>query len=103
MSSYILPTGTTQDTRLVDPPPPTPPSPPHVDLMVMHRSCSSFLVSVKRVSPALDPAMMPALLTKESVSVDLPWSTWAITDMLRMLDRLSMMTRTCGMSNGAYG
>jgi len=71
--------------------------------MVMHRSCSSFLVSVKRVSPALDPAMMPALLTKESVSVDLPWSTWAITDMLRMLDRLSMMTRTCGMSNGAYG
>ena len=38
--------------------------------------------------------MMPALLTRESVSVDLPWSTWAITDILRMLDRLSMIART---------
>ena len=44
----------------------------HVDLMVMQRSCSSFLVSVKRVSPALSPAMIPALLTNESVSVDFP-------------------------------
>ena len=33
-----------------------------VDLMVMHRSCSSFRVSVNRVSPALLPAMIPALL-----------------------------------------
>ena len=44
----------------------------YVDLIVMHRSCSSFLVSVKRVSPALEPAIMPALLTSESVNVDLP-------------------------------
>ena len=40
--------------------------------MVMHRSCSSFLVSVKRVSPALAPAMIPALDTRESVRVDFP-------------------------------
>lgn len=71
---------------------------PYVDLMVMQRSCSSLRVSVKRVSPALAPAMIPALetykpkkitktlinlrgvmgrgrlstLTKESVKVDLP-------------------------------
>lgn len=30
-------------------------------------------------------AMIPAAATRESVRVDLPWSTWAITDMLRML------------------
>lgn len=35
----------------------------HVDLMVMQRSCSSLRVSVKRVSPALAPAMIPALDT----------------------------------------
>lgn len=45
---------------------------PYVDLMVMHLSCSSFLVSVNRVSPAFADAMIPALLTKESVSVDFP-------------------------------
>lgn len=28
--------------------------------------------------------MIPALETRESVSVDLPWSTWAMTEMLRM-------------------
>ncbi len=44
----------------------------YVDLMVMQRSCSSFLVSVKRASPAFDAAMIPALETKESVRVDLP-------------------------------
>ena len=65
----------------------------HVDLMVMQRSCSSLRVSVKRVSPARDDAMIPALDTSESVSVDLPWSTWAITDMFLMLDFLSMMAR----------
>ena len=32
----------------------------HVDLMVMQRSCSSFLVSVALVSPAFEAAMMPA-------------------------------------------
>jgi hypothetical protein len=26
-------------------------------------------------------AMMPAAATRESVRVDLPWSTWAMTDM----------------------
>lgn len=65
----------------------------YVDLMVMQRSCSSFLVSVNLISPALAPAMMPALLTSESVSVDLPWSTCAITDMLRMFFFLSMISR----------
>lgn len=42
-------------------------------------------VSVNRMSPALAPAMIPALETSESVRVDFPWSTWAITDMFRML------------------
>ena len=32
----------------------------YVDLMVMQRSCSSFLVSVALVSPALEAAMIPA-------------------------------------------
>ena len=65
----------------------------YVDLMVMHLSCSSFLVSVALVSPALAEAIIPALDNKESVKVDLPWSTWAITDMFRMLCFLSMMVR----------
>lgn len=59
----------------------------------MHRSCSSLRVSVNRVSPARAEAMIPALHTRESVSVDLPWSTWAITDMFLMLAFLSMMAR----------
>lgn len=59
----------------------------------MQRSCSSLRVSVKRVSPARDDAMIPALDTSESVSVDFPWSTCAITDMFLMLDFLSMMAR----------
>lgn len=65
----------------------------HVDLMVMQRSCSSLRVSVKRVSPALAPAMIPAFDTNESVNVDFPWSTWAMTDMLRMFFFLSIMAR----------
>lgn len=65
----------------------------YVDLMVMQRSCSSLRVSVKRVSPALAPAMIPALETSESVKVDFPWSTWAMTDMLRMFRFLSIMPR----------
>jgi hypothetical protein len=32
--------------------------------------------------------------TRESVRVDLPWSTWAITDMFRMFSLLSMHART---------
>jgi hypothetical protein len=43
-----------------------------VDLMVIPRSCSSARVSVKRASPALFEAIMPAFCTKESVNVDLP-------------------------------
>lgn len=38
----------------------------------MQRSCSSFRVSVKRVSPALAPAIIPAFDTNESVNVDFP-------------------------------
>jgi hypothetical protein len=45
----------------------------------------TYRVSVNRMSPALEPAIIPALDTKESVRVDLPWSTCAMTDMLRML------------------
>jgi hypothetical protein len=33
------------------------------------------------------------LETRESVSVDFPWSTWAITDIFRMFLFLSIMTR----------
>lgn len=65
----------------------------YVDLIVMQRSCSSFRVSVNLVSPAFAPAMIPALLTRESVKVDLPWSTWAITDILRIFRFLSIMPR----------
>lgn len=65
--------------------------------MVMQRSCSSLRVSVKRVSPARAEAMMPAFDTRESVRVDFPWSTCAITDMLRMLAFLSMMARIWSM------
>lgn len=64
-----------------------------VDLIVIHLSCSSLRVSVNRVSPALEPAIIPALDTRESVSVDFPWSTWAMTDMLRIFFFLSIMTR----------
>ena len=46
-----------------------------VDLMVIHRSCSSLRVSVKRCSPALAAEMIPARWTRESVRVDFPWST----------------------------
>lgn len=65
----------------------------YVDLIVMQRSCSSLRVSVKRVSPAFAPAMIPAFETSESVKVDLPWSTWAMTDILRMFRFLSIMPR----------
>ena len=54
-------------------------------LIVMHRSCSSCRVSVRRMSPAASVEMMPAAATSESVSVLLPWSTCAMTDRLRML------------------
>lgn len=46
-----------------------------VDLMVIPRSFSSSLVSVKRMSPAFAEAMIPAFETRESVRVDFPWST----------------------------
>jgi hypothetical protein len=65
-----------------------------VDLMVMPRSASSARLSVKRAVPAACALMMPAFCTSESVSVDLPWSTCAITLMLRMLDVKSMHARS---------
>ena len=74
----------------------------HVDLIVMQRSCSSFRVSVNLVSPARDEAMMPALLTRESVSVDLPWSTCAITDMFLMFFFLSMISRISSIVKFTY-
>ena len=46
-----------------------------VDLIVIPRAFSSSLVSVNRVSPALDEAIIPAFETRESVKVDFPWST----------------------------
>ena len=46
-----------------------------VDLIVIPRSFSSSLVSVNRMSPAFDEAMIPAFETSESVKVDFPWST----------------------------
>ena len=61
--------------------------------MVIHLSCSSFLVSVARVSPAFALAIIPAFDNRESVKVDLPWSTWAITDMFRILCFLSIIVR----------
>ena len=64
-----------------------------VDLMVMHRSCSSWRVSVKRASPAALALIMPAFETRLSVSVDLPWSTWAMTEMFRMLTGKSIIAR----------
>ncbi len=75
----------------------------YVDLMVMHLSCSSFLVSVNLVSPARAEAIIPALHTKESVRVDLPWSTWAITDMFLMLDFLSMISRIWSIVKFTWG
>ena len=39
------------------------------------RSCSSARVSVARASPAFPVEMIPALASRESVRVDLPWST----------------------------
>ena len=65
----------------------------YVELIVMPRSLSSSLVSVNLVSPALELAMRPALAIRESVNVDLPWSTWAMTDILRILWRLSITLR----------
>jgi hypothetical protein len=46
-----------------------------VDLIVIHLSCSSWRVSVNRASPAFAAEIIPARWTRESVRVDLPWST----------------------------
>lgn len=50
-------------------------------------------MSVNLADPAFLADMIPALWTRESVRVDLPWSTCAMTDMLRMLAGLSMRER----------
>ena len=60
---------------------------------VPRKMCRIHRLAPHLVSPALADAMMPALESRESVRVDLPWSTWAITDMLRMLFFLSMIPR----------
>ena len=70
----------------------------HVDLMVIHLSSSSGRVSVY-LSPILLLATIPAFSTRESVRVVLPWSTWAITDMLRTFACLFMIAWTCMKSN----
>ena len=56
------------------------------------RTCSSWRVSVRRMSPAEASAMMPAAATSESVSVDLPWSTCAMTDIERMFRGLDWIS-----------
>lgn len=65
-------------------------------LLTIPRSCSSARVSVARASPALAAEMIPALERRESVKVDLPWSTWAITDMLRTRCAVCQQNVTCG-------
>ena len=63
--------------------------------MVMQRSfVLSGVTSMALVYPAFEAAMMPALVPRESVRVDLSWSMWAITDMFLMLSFLSMHSRT---------
>lgn len=66
-----------------------------VDLIVIHRSCSSLRVSVKRCSPALAAEMIPARWTRESVRVDFPWSTspekrMLVTTLALYIDRQKM-------------
>ena len=64
-----------------------------IDLMLMQRSCSSFRVLVKQVSPDRAEAMTPALHIRKSVRVDLAWFTWVMKAMFLMLAFLSMMGR----------
>ena len=46
--------------------------------------CTSCLTeSFTYASPAFAAEMIPARCTRESVRVDLPWSTWAMTDILQ--------------------
>ena len=69
------------------------PSDMAIDLMLMQRSCSSFRVLVKQVSPDRAEAMTPALHIRKSIRVDLAWSTWVMTAMFLMLAFLSVMGR----------
>ena len=63
-----------------------------VDLIVIPRSFSSSLVSVNRMSPAFDEAMIPAFETSESVRVDFPWSTIQIRgNTVRSADEIEEM------------
>ena len=64
-----------------------------IDLMLMQRSCSSFRVLVKQVSPDRAEAMTPALHIRKSIRVDLAWSMRVMTAMFLMLAFLSMMSR----------
>lgn len=47
----------------------------HISRAVRKEDEGAHLVSVALTSPALDPAMIPALARSESVRVDFPWST----------------------------
>ena len=55
------------------------------DFIVMPRSCSSSRLSMYRSWPASRLEMMPLLAMSESLRVVLPWSTCAITQMLRVV------------------
>lgn len=50
--------------------------------------CEVFL-SISYASPAFAAEMIPARWTRESVKVDFPWSTWAITLMFLIFDIVS--------------
>ena len=69
----------------------------YVDLIVIPFSCSSFLVSMAHLSPAWWAEMNPARAKRESVKVVLPWSTCAITAMLRTFLGRSMAPLSCSM------
>mmetsp|Transcript_42537 Transcript_42537/g.101380 ORF Transcript_42537/g.101380 Transcript_42537/m.101380 type:complete len:200 (+) Transcript_42537:2114-2713(+) len=69
-------------------------------LMVTPRSSSSLRPCVNRLSPAALALMIPARETRESASVVLPWSTWAMMLRDRILSVLSMTPLTCSTVKG---
>jgi len=58
--------------------------------IVMPRSCSSSSVSIASCSPAVSSEIIPAPASRLSVSVVLPWSTWAAMAMFRMFSGSSI-------------
>lgn len=67
-----------------------------LDFMVMHRSCSSSLVSMYRSFPANRMEMIPFEEMRLSVMDVLPWSTCARTHMFRTLKERSVGTAADG-------